>query len=971
MRIIIDLQGAQSSNSRNRGIGRYTLSLVLAMIANARQHEIVLALNGAFHESIMPLRDAVHSLSPDIEIAIWYPPANVAYEKTSHENLRQSAEFIREAFLISLKPSIILVTSLFEGCDDNSVTSLGRIPTHIPTAVILYDLIPLINNQLYLSNEGVFSNWYFEKIRHLKRAQCLLAISSSSRNEAIDHLGFSESGAVSISTAADAHFVPVQLDADEQKVLTSRYGLFKPYVMYTGGIERRKNIDKLITAYAHLPLELRLHHQLAIVCSVSQFDRERLQTLALAQGLKPDDLILTGYVPEQDLVGLYSLCKLFVFPSWHEGFGLPALEAMSCGAAVISANTSSLPEVVGLDEAMFNPHDEAEITNKIKQALVDEAFFARLKANATARASLFSWDASANLAIEALEAAVALTPIVAVKKPRLAYVSPLPPERSGIGDYSAELLPYLSKYYDIDLVLNQDLISTFELKSNFEVRTAEWLLANRDRFDRVLYHFGNSHFHEHMHYLIRSVPGVVVLHDFFLSDFLHHHHMSNPGLKIIQRAIHASHGYAALENCTKNHWPHEIVSGYPCSYEPVSNSVGVIVHSQYSVQLARDWYGVADGEWDVIPLLRTPAQLDPTANEKTRSRLGLAQDDFVVCSFGFAAPTKLSVELYEAWVASALARDPKCVLVFVGDRVKTEYGQVLQQLIDNHGLASRVKITGWAEEQLFRDYLVVADVGVQLRTLSRGETSAAVLDCMNYGVATIVNANGSMAELLDTTVYKLPDKFDQPALVEALTRLRNEPELREQLGRAARQQVLTLHAPDKCAEQYFNAIEHSYAFSEAFPSHLTKNICAEVDLSDEECLVTAATIDRNIAPRYRRKQWLVDVTELIYADLTEAAREAQISKVKALLRDRPAVKVEPVYYSDSAGAFKYAHAFTLDLLEIDDRLLSDQNIHFQRDDVYLCAGESAKHPSHELACSELDRAGLDMKLIGEAHALTY
>ena len=967
MRIVIDLQGAQSSNSRNRGIGRYTLSLILAIIANSQKHDIVLALNGAFQESIGPIRDAVSAVDASVEIAVWYPPADVEYQQTARMNIRKSAEFVREAFLISLQPSVILVTSLFEGCDDDAVTSLARIPTNIPVAVILYDLIPLINNKLYLNNEGTFSNWYFEKVRHLKRAQCLLAISSSSRQEAIDHLGFNEHNAISISTAADAHFVPTQLSADDQAALRHRYGLSKPFVMYTGGIERRKNIDKLITAYARLPLELRLQHQLAIVCSVSPFDRDRLRTLALANGLKPDDLILTGYVPEQDLVALYGLCKLFVFPSWHEGFGLPALEAMNCGAAVISANTSSLPEVVGLEEAMFDPHNEADITSKIKQGLTDEAFVERLKANAQVRAELFSWDACAKLAVEALEHLTSTPSAIAVKKPRLAYVSPLPPERSGIGDYSAELLPYLSNYYDIDLILNQDSISSFQLKSNFEVRTAEWLLANRDQFDRVLYHFGNSHFHEHMHYLIRNVPGVIVLHDFFLSNFLHHHHMSNPGLKTIQRAVYTSHGYAALENCTRNHWPHDIVSGYPCSFEPVSHSVGVIVHSQYSVTLARQWYDLPEGAWDVIPLLRTPAQTDVEANQQTRAKLGLAHDDFVVCSFGFAAPTKLSIELYEAWVASALARDPKCVLVFVGDRVKTEYGQVLQQLIDNHGLASRVKITGWAEEQLFRDYLVVADVGVQLRTLSRGETSAAVLDCMNYGVATIVNANGSMAELPDSTVYKLEDEFDQNALVEALTRLRDEPELRETLGRAARHQVLTEHAPDKCAQEYFLSIERSYAFDESFPSNLTKLISNELDLSDAECLITAATIDKSIAPRYRMKQLLVDVTELVHSDLTETADRAQREVVKSLLlqTNDSAVRVEPIYFSDSAGAFKYAHAFTLELLDIDDRLMSDQNIHYQKGDVYLWTGGESKHGNHELACMELKQAGIDIKVFSE------
>ena len=98
-----------------------------------------------------------------------------------------------------------------------------------------------------------------------------------------------------------------------------------------------------------------------------------------------------------------------------------------------------------------------------------------------------------------------------------------------------------------------------------------------------------------------------------------------------------------------------------------------------------------------------------------------------------------------------------------------------------------MRITGWADISIFRQYLAAADVGVQLRTLSRGETSGTVLDCMNYGKAVIVNANGSMADLDDDAVWKLPDAFTEPQLVEALETLRTDTELRTKLGRTARE----------------------------------------------------------------------------------------------------------------------------------------------------------------------------------------
>ena len=114
--------------------------------------------------------------------------------------------------------------------------------------------------------------------------------------------------------------------------------------------------------------------------------------------------MLTGFVPEEDLLVLYNLCKAFVFPSWHEGFGLPALEAMSCGRAVIGANTSSVPEVIGRDDALFDPMSDSSIAAKLEEVLTNDAFRSELERHGLEQAKRFSWDASAQRAIAAFEA---------------------------------------------------------------------------------------------------------------------------------------------------------------------------------------------------------------------------------------------------------------------------------------------------------------------------------------------------------------------------------------------------------------------------------------------------------------------------------------------------------------------------------------------------------------------------------------
>ena len=124
--------------------------------------------------------------------------------------------------------------------------------------------------------------------------------------------------------------------------------------MYTGGIDYRKNIDNLIRAYGELNKDVIKNTQLVIVCSIRDYDRDILLKIATESGIDKDRIIFTGFVSDDDLVKLYNLCDIFVFPSMYEGLGMPIIEAMKCGAPVIGANNSSIAEIIGLQEALFD-----------------------------------------------------------------------------------------------------------------------------------------------------------------------------------------------------------------------------------------------------------------------------------------------------------------------------------------------------------------------------------------------------------------------------------------------------------------------------------------------------------------------------------------------------------------------------------------------------------------------------------------
>jgi glycosyltransferase involved in cell wall biosynthesis len=238
------------------------------------------------------------------------------------------------------------------------------------------------------------------KIEDLKKANGLLAISEYSAMEGIEKLGLEKSRVINISSACDDVFQII--DPGESDVL-DRYGISKPFVMYTGGADSRKNLSALLSAYSKLPEYLKNSHQIVIVGKLKKAQIEYLKIVAMSLGLDTHDLVLTGYVSDRDLVELYNLCELFVFPSWHEGFGLPALEAINCGAPVIGSNTSSLPEVIGIADALFDPYDPEDISDKMLRTLTDTHFRRTLTDRQSEHAKNFDWNISAKKALSFFE----------------------------------------------------------------------------------------------------------------------------------------------------------------------------------------------------------------------------------------------------------------------------------------------------------------------------------------------------------------------------------------------------------------------------------------------------------------------------------------------------------------------------------------------------------------------------------------
>ncbi|MBA2853108.1 glycosyltransferase involved in cell wall biosynthesis [Methanococcus maripaludis] len=250
--------------------------------------------------------------------------------------------------------------------------------------VTIYDLLPYV----YPNSYGFLTSFRFKKIlpKTVKVVDQIITISEHAKNEIVTNLGVSEEKIKVIPLAADENYIPLR----ESKInaVNSKYNINYPFIFYVGGLAPNKNVDTLIKSFYKLK-------KLGIPNKLLLAGEKRLKyksTFELIEKLNlQNEVIFTGYVPDEDLPGLYNAADLFVYPSLYEGFGIPPLEAMACGTPVITSNTSSLPEVVGDAGITVNPYDVDELANKMHEVLTNEDLRNNMSKKGIERAKLFSW----------------------------------------------------------------------------------------------------------------------------------------------------------------------------------------------------------------------------------------------------------------------------------------------------------------------------------------------------------------------------------------------------------------------------------------------------------------------------------------------------------------------------------------------------------------------------------------------------
>jgi glycosyltransferase involved in cell wall biosynthesis len=223
----------------------------------------------------------------------------------------------------------------------------------------------------------------------LRRATAVVTISENSRRDVVSRYPFVAGKCHVIYLGVHDRFQPVRDEMRRQQV-RARYSLPERFFLYVGAIEPRKNLPLLLRDFRRVGLPgVRL-----VLAGRAGWKRQATTRLAAELGLE-EQLVFTGYVADEELPVLYSLAEAFVYPSLYEGFGLPVLEAMACGAPVICSATSSLPEVAGDAAILVNPQDEHDVATALQRLAGDQALRGELRAKGLARVAAFSWEKTA------------------------------------------------------------------------------------------------------------------------------------------------------------------------------------------------------------------------------------------------------------------------------------------------------------------------------------------------------------------------------------------------------------------------------------------------------------------------------------------------------------------------------------------------------------------------------------------------
>jgi glycosyltransferase involved in cell wall biosynthesis len=390
---------------------------------------------------------------------------------------------------------------------------------------------------------------------------------------------------------------------------------------------------------------------------------------------------------------------------------------------------------------------------------------------------------------------------------RIAWFSPLPPQRSGVAEYSADLLPYLRERADIDVFVEDPLIHrgtgiAAEFSINHYLSFPDRM--RRERYDLCVYQMGNDIVHRFVFLTLLGYPGLVVLHEPMLHHFMLQ--MLSHGWTMRDYAYELDYNYGTrrpdIEAMVAADATELARFEYPMIQRVVDSSLGIIVHSEFAADEVMRCDPACPVE--VVPHAYVPEpSVERLSVDNARKRLGLDPEAFYIGAYGFMNPSKRVDLLLDC--LEALAGETSEARLFLAGGTIEEYP--VADIVREKGLAGRVDLTGYLEWNDMLAAMKACDVAVAMRCPSAGETPGSVIRLFGLGKPVVVPDYKAYAEFPDEICVKVPVENAAEALAPAILRCyRNRGGLVE-MGERARRYAVEHCSPELVASRYLDFAE--------------------------------------------------------------------------------------------------------------------------------------------------------------------
>lgn len=742
--VYIDARALQDAAYRFRGVGQHSSLLVRAIRR--------FAWEGARPRMVAVIDPAMDPIAPVHDLLF---DEVVALKHAAHD--------CGPAWFVSLSPmthdpvkvgGFLMDPSLYKIC-------------------LFYDLIPLEFPERYLMGAGARTD-YVMALAWLRRFDVFASISQYSGEAVIQRVGVDPGKVFVSNVAVRRELEPVPGD---QVVPYER----RKQIVVSGGGDPRKNPECALLAHAGSSILRKLGVTISVFGSYPDGMRDDFRTAYRDAGGRAQDLTFHSHLSDEALRQVYRSSLVTVVPSRAEGFSIPIVESSAAGTPVLASDVGAHPELARDPAWRFDPDDIDGLRKLLERLAMKESVWEGLRQ--------FQADLWKNYTVEAvgerfMAGIMAHAPALAAHagrgarsgpavlrgaKPRLAILSPLPPAHSGVADYTAATLRPLKAVADLHMFTPTANARWEEGWASLQpVSTA---MTSVSSFDATISVIGNSDHHIEIFDYLLERGGACIAHDARMINFYYILRGVPKALELasqeMKRPVEQTELTAWLHN--QRDLPTLFLSELARASDPL------LVHSATTAKEIKRLYGRTP---KLLPFAqyRPPIyeRLTKVARQKTRKALGIAPDRVLLVTFGIVSEDKAPLELI--WALNMLRSwGVDAELVFCG-RNQHLQGAV-DNLVEQLGLSKFVRtFDEMIDDRTYDDYLVAADIGVQLRTYLMGGLSGALNDCIAAALPSIANDHLAEAMRAPDFVKRVPDGLSSLLIAEAALAILSENE---------------------------------------------------------------------------------------------------------------------------------------------------------------------------------------------------